>query len=98
MPRPYVDATNVFVPPSGLNICIALMGAFGRNPVTPGPGEGPTSVQLGIGSSVFFRAEARAVVGSLGFEADAGSVVSGCGSDDEFRIRGTESNLAEADA
>ena len=48
MPRPYVDATSVFVPASGLNICNAVTGASGRNPDTPGPGAGPTSVQLAV--------------------------------------------------
>src|ERR1700730_15414399 len=46
MPRPYVDATSVFVPASGLKSCSAVTGASGRNPDTPGPGAGPTSVQL----------------------------------------------------
>ena len=38
MPRPYVDATSVFVPASGLKSCSAVTGASGRNPDTPGPG------------------------------------------------------------
>src|SRR6202140_3310823 len=45
MPRPYVDATSVFVPASGLKSCSAVTGASGRNPDTPGPGAGPTSAQ-----------------------------------------------------
>src|ERR1035438_2133864 len=46
MPRPYVDATSVFVNALGLKICSAVTGAFGRNPDTPGPGAGPASAQL----------------------------------------------------